>query len=216
MITVDYWEKQGLNTQQDWFKRDTLVNDYLLGGKTIYSQASFHNPELIETDVIQFYRDVFKPSGKRCALVIGTVGNGKTYGTQAYFTQQVFAAIQQDRVTGSNGVVIKAYTLAEMVHNVKKQEAELARLRRTKYLFIDDLGTEPPGFKGQDFLAHFENLFDHRYINELSTFITSNATAEQLVERYGERFVSRVYDCALVKETVEPDLRRVKRGSHES
>jgi len=67
----------------------------------------------------------------------------------------------------------------------------MKELETVRYLVLDDLGVEFND-KGGSFLSRFDSLFNRRYSNELTTVITTNLTAEDFRDRYGERAVDRI------------------------
>lgn len=193
----------------DQFERDILLNRYLMGGSTIYDDASLANPGLRNTEVIKWYREIFRLSHKQAALVIGGPGSGKTWGTLAYMNS-LTSCRGKVTIEWSDSMFLTAFRLSEMFHNQKKFQADLDELLRKKYLLIDDLGAEPSGFRGSDFIAYFDYLFSERHKFRRFTFLTSNATKEEIKTVYGERFVSRFNETGSFKETTDEDMRREK------
>jgi len=186
----------------DYFARDILLNQYLLGGSTEFDEASLHHPRLRETMVIRSLRAV-RP---RVALVIGEPGSGKTWGTLAYMNS-LAKAKGVCKVEYADAAFVTAFRVSEMFHNSKKFHAELDELLKKKHLLIDDLGAEPAGFRGDDFVAYFDYLFSERHKFRRSTFITSNATIEGIKKMYGSRFTSRFNENGSLIETTEADMR---------
>lgn len=65
----------------------------------------------------------------------------------------------------------------------------LGVLRETGLFVIDDLGTRTPTAAFMDFIY---SIMDYRYNNKLPTIITTNLNANELREKFGDAFVSRV------------------------
>lgn len=197
----------------DHFARDILLNQYLMGGSTSFDEASLHSPKLKRTQVI---RDLMalRP---RVALIIGEPGSGKSWGTLAYMNS-LSTARGIGKVEYSNSAFVTAFKLSEMVNNQKRFHIQLDELLKTKYLLIDDLGAEPSGFRGSDFIAYFDYLFSERHKFRRSTFITSNATVDDSMDKngvalsglksvYGGRFISRFNEIGILIETADNDMR---------
>jgi DNA replication protein DnaC len=171
----------------------------IFNGPSIFSNACFGHPELKETNVTRYLQQVFRPSSKRSILVLGGVGAGKTHGLVAYLVEWLY------RNNSRSGGYVTAYDLAHMMH--AKKFDQLEKVSRVQLLLIDDLGTEPSGWKGADFVAHFENLFNERHRQLKHTFMTSNLTMDVFKEAYGERLVSRLRQIGDVYQTSEKDMR---------
>lgn len=193
--------------KEDAFERDILLNRYLMGGSTIYDDASLANPGLRNTEVVRWFREIFKTSHFKAALVIGGPGSGKTWGTLAYMNS-LTTCKGGARVEWSDSMFLTAFRLSEMFHNQKKFQDKLDELIQKKYLLIDDLGAEPSGFRGSDFIAYFDYLFSERHKFKRYTFLTSNATKEEVKDVYGERFISRFNETGSFLETTQQDMRR--------
>lgn len=162
-------------------------------GDSIYQQAYPLAEGFQQTDCYERLCQIFN-GGKRVAVLCGATGTGKTYAAVAWCsTRSDFPKF------------VTAYDLSYAL--MKRKEDILSKLERCTTLVIDDLGTEPTGFRGDDFVAHFLNLFNTRYTHNRLTVITTNLKAEQLKTTYGDRFVSRLRDCGSVYEVVGQDMR---------
>ncbi len=206
-ITTDMWTSEGIDTPEGKLKRDQLVMK-ALQIPILFHSASFHHPEFQETSVVQFLRNDFLKSGKKCAVLMGDVGTGKSYGAMAFFINIIEAVIEKDDVKNMQGKFITAYELAELIS--RKEYVKLDRLKKVKVLFLDELGTEPEGWKGKDFQAHFENMFNSRYESGLITIVVTNFTPDKLAEHYGDRFSSRLAQYGQGFSTKDIDFRRKK------
>lgn len=188
----------------DYFARDILLNQYLMNGSTVFDDASLSNPDLKDTEVIHW----FKAIQPKVALVIGGAGAGKTWGTLAWMNS-LTTARGTGKVEYADSAFITAFRLSELFHNSKKKDyqAEMDELLKKRHLLIDDLGAEPSGFRGADFIAYFDYLFSERHRFRRSTFITSNATRETIKSVYGDRFISRFNEVGNFIETTGKDMR---------
>lgn len=186
-----WFDKNYKPVTQDYTSPEpTLANNIqaLMGGA---SRFDHDNSQL--TPALEFMRAC---GGD--ALLLGGVGSGKT-------TACVVATAEKMK-PGVSAKFLTAYDLAFMIH--QKDFKALDSIERVSILIIDDLGTEPEGFKGKDFLAHFENLFATRHRKCKRTLITSNLTVDQIKQAYGDRFISRLRQSGQVFETDTKDMRR--------
>lgn len=190
------------------FELDIVHTRHLLGGATLHDDASYHKPGLILTESVKWLRDEFRPSCLPFALILGGTGSGKTFAALAHLNSIATVDIRFGVLQRSNARYVHAYKLAEMVHSLKKHADALDDLARCGVLLIDDLGAEPVGFRGADFIAHLDYLVGERHKFRKRTIITSNTTGEAFKSLYGERIVSRFNQIGLVLETNEPDLRQ--------
>lgn len=186
----------------DYFARDVLLNQYLMGGSTRFDDASLANPNLIDTEVIHWFKSI----QSKVALIIGGPGAGKTWGTLAWMNS-LATARGGNKVEYADAAFITAFRLSEMFHNQKKFQIQLDEILQKRHLLIDDLGAEPSGFRGADFVAYFDYLFSERHRFRRSTFITSNATRETIKSVYGDRFISRFNEVGNFLETTQKDMR---------
>lgn len=195
----------------DKFQRDVLHTQYLLGGSTEFDRASYWNPETQGTQAAQWMRDIFHPNGYRFALLFGGVGSGKTWAALAWLNLAAQFEINCGRVQRSNAAFIHAYRLAQMVSDQKTYGKELESLIRKPILLIDELGAEPAGFRGADFLAHLEYMVNQRHSFKVKTVITTNMSPEDFKTVYGTRITSRISEVGKSFQTTDGDFRQLKR-----
>lgn len=191
------------------FELDIAHNRFLLGGQTIFDGASFHNPAFRETEASRWFLTEFRNAGRRSALLLGNPGSGKTWACLAHANSLAKVNRRGLEIVGSNARFVTAFDLAELFHNSRKKAADehLEDIKRSKVLIVDDLGAEPAGFRGSDFVAYFDRLFSDRHMHMKTTLITSNASKAQIIDLYGSRFTSRFNDCGLIFESKEGDFR---------
>ena len=77
-------------------------------------------------------------------------------------------------------------------------------------LILDDLGLEFRDAKGA-FDALIGEVLDHRYAERRRTAISTNLTAREFTERYGERIVDRLRECGRFVTCTGPSMRGVAR-----
>lgn len=190
------------------FEKDVLHNRYLLGGASLHDGASFHNPKLTQTSALQWFRNEFLPSGVHFALILGKPGCGKTFAALAYVNLIAKVRIEMGKIQESNARYVHAYRLAEMLHDFKKNSNEIDAITKCGVLLLDDLGSEPTGWRGDDLKAHLGYLIDNRYRFKKKTIITTNAKEKEFAELYGERIISRFAEVGMFYQTQDPDLRK--------
>lgn len=88
--------------------------------------------------------------------------------------------------------VVKVVAATDIVR-AATQEGALEQLKRSHFLIIDDLGTEPPTAKvyGTEVTPVTEVLC-HRYEHWMPTVITTNLNDEEIKNRYFERVADRI------------------------
>lgn len=92
------------------------------------------------------------------------------------------------------------------------QERTLNQLKR-KYLFLDDIGTEAASEWAKEILY---TAINYRYEEQLPLFISSNLSPQELAEKMGDKFVSRIIEmCKPIKVTGQ-DMRLQKAESDAS
>lgn len=133
-------------------------------------------------EYVQRFEEMEKPN----FLLAGLTGLGKTF-----FLQCVFCGLQE---RGIGGRFLTAYELNEAFKRQHIQgEPTLKKLVQAPFLAIDDLGTEP--IYNNITLEYLFTLLNERAARQKHTGIATNLLdMQQLVERYGERIVSRMTD----------------------
>ena len=137
----------------------------------------------------------------------GEVGTGKSF----------LAECMANEVTkqGLNCVYLSAYDLYTVFlryHNAPVYEKGdyLDLLLGCDFLVIDDLGCEPllNNVSGQ----YLYTVISERAERKMPFLITTNLTAEQILEKYGERIMSRLNDKkrCITKRFSGEDLRKIK------
>lgn len=200
-------EKRLLQTQID---RDYEISALLMGLDNRFSQVSLYAENLVQTSVLRYFRDEFPYLDKRNCLVLGGTGSGKTFGVIGYVAQRANLKVYRDQTKSIDAKFITAYKLSELLY--RKDFDKLDKLETVNYLIVDDLGAEPEGYKGKDFIAHFENLFTTRHMFGRATLITSNCKPEDIANQYGERFVSRFRETGDIFVSTDGDLRKRNAG----
>lgn len=154
------------------------------------------NRVLITEAVRLLWREVASPA--EAYFLVGPPGTGKTYASVGFAAE----------ITPADGrcEFVKAYKMADYIH--RREHKKLDRLEHAAVVVIDDLGTEPNYFKGDDLNAYFNYLFDLRSSYKgYCTIITSNLLPEEAKAQYTERFYSRFKGVGKVIICQGPDLR---------
>ncbi len=140
-------------------------------------------------------------------VISGNVGTGKSFMAGC-----ICSAVDE---LGFNTLFLTAYELNSILlryHTAPIGEKELYAqlLCDCDLLVIDDLGSEPV-YKNvtEEYLLM---ILSRRAANEFPTIITTNLTQEQLLDRYGDRTLSRINDKrrGIFLELKGEDLRRIK------
>lgn len=173
---------------------------------TIYESVTFNNPGTKPTELIRFLKVNFSNQTRPHLLLLGGTGCGKTYGAVCYLASKMD---YRQTVTGHtwDGEFIMARHLSELSGVGSEKRETLERLRKVRYLLIDDLKAQGEGTVTKAFVALVEDLFNERHMHRKPTIITSNATLEEIANTYGERFVSRFKGDGVVYQTDEADMR---------
>lgn len=118
-------------------------------------------------------------------LLLGMPGLGKSYLGNAIAYEALSRGVDAERVT--------AYAFVQTVlKDIREKSENALRYQDVTLLVLDDLGSEPSISN-----VTFEWLFaviNERTIAGRATVCSTNCTLTQLVERYDERFMSRLCD----------------------
>ena len=79
-------------------------------------------------------------------------------------------------------------------------------------LVIDDLGREHFTDKGFG-IAEWDYLIDRRYSEKLPAIITTNLAPDEFVEKYNNRILDRLKECAAWEEIAEKTLRKKREAN---
>ena len=158
-------------------------------------------------DKIRVYCEKFTPSTAKNIVVSGDVGTGKSFLAGAIVTQVEKAGYNPIFITAQNlnNVFLKYHTAP-----IDEKSLYSSLLCDCDLLVIDDLGCEPP-FKNvtNEYLLM---VLCERTAKSLPTIITTNLSQNQLLDRYGDRVLSRLNDKRRGSfiEIKGEDLRRLK------
>lgn len=138
-----------------------------------------------------------------CLMLVGDVGRGKTF---------LSSAIANVVVAAKKSVVY--FTFAEFLDLVRMHRFDddeeyrngIQRLLDADLIVLDDLGAE----KVTEFvLQELFNIINHRINRRLPMVVSTNLTAHELEDTYGERIASRLLHGFRVLHLRGEDVRRV-------
>lgn len=131
----------------------------------------------------------------------GNPGTGKSHLLTDLFKHIIDSGVYLSNITWRN----TSTSLTQIKNSFGKkyeyeeetgQEKILNKLK-VRYLFLDDLGTEAASDWAKEILYE---VINHRYEEQLPTFITGNLTPQELSDRIGDKFMSRIIEmCKTVK-----------------
>ena len=116
----------------------------------------------------------------------GTIGSGKTTLTYA-----MYGLYKQ---LASPVIYTTAYNLhTQFKHYLEKEDSRYEEILKAKYLFLDELGSEPERCQsyGTDYTP-VQNLISYRYDRKLPTVVTTNLADDNILDRYGPRMMDRI------------------------
>ena len=156
---------------------------------------------------IKQYAQKFTVNSKNL-IISGNVGTGKSFMAGCICSAVDASGFSTLFLTAYelNSVLLKYHTAP-----IGEKELYLQLLCDCDLLVIDDLGSEPL-YKNvtEEYLLM---ILSRRSADEYPTIITTNLTQEQLLDRYGDRTLSRINDKrrGIFLELKGEDLRRIKR-----
>ena len=116
----------------------------------------------------------------------GTIGSGKT--TLMYAMYGLYKQLAPPVIYTT------AYDLhTQFKHYLEKEDSRYEEILKAKYLFLDELGSEPERCQsyGTDYTP-VQNLISYRYDRKLPTVVTTNLADDKILDRYGPRMMDRI------------------------
>lgn len=153
---------------------------------------------------VKDYADNFNGEGSGSVLLFGGTGLGKTHLAVAIAKRVVERGFYTVYVT--SGTLFNDFR-DERFRREGDAESKTAKYSECELLVIDDLGTELPG---RDVVAFLYNLMNTRINSGRSTVISTNLSTRDMLERYDDRIVSRIYGEFLTFRFSGKDVRMQK------
>lgn len=149
----------------------------------------------------------------KCGILLcGNCGNGKTTTMNAFFKVCKFLEGACRKKAMERGD-LKSWSIqstsARRISQVAKDEALMNDAKTATVLCIDDVGLEPT--EVLDFgnaINPVIEIMEHRYRQQLFTFITTNLTPAQIREKYGDRIADRFNETMKCIVYKNPTFRR--------
>lgn len=146
--------------------------------------------------------NLFQRDARRfCLLLTGSYGTGKTWLGTAVFKRLLWS-----HPDVKQGLWRKFYAFVREVQGTYSAAADrsvdqvLGGYQNTDLLFLDDLGDLERPVQSDDRRRLVYEVLDARNDQLKPTIITTNLSADQLAEQFGERTFQRVMEmCALVE-----------------
>ncbi len=131
------------------------------------------------------YCDVF-PKVPLSTVFSGGTGTGKTF-----LASCIANSLEQK---GDSVIFLSAFALNRFFINCFEAQSyhSISLLSECDLLIIDDLGAEPVYKKIT--LEYLKLVLDERFAHKKPTVITTNLDREKILERYGERIYSRIFN----------------------
>lgn len=138
----------------------------------------------------------------------GSIGNGKTTMLKAV-RDLVAYLVEHNKIRYCEGDKYPRFVTARDMANIAKSAEDFRALKDTKYLLIDDLCEEPTEvLHFGNYIYPFIELLEYRYENLLPTFISSNFSAVDIEEKYGnQRIVDRMKEMFKIVSFTEESFR---------
>lgn len=150
---------------------------------------------LIENNLNKEYKTLnawvnkFPDSKYKNFVFVGPAGSGKTYLTECIANEFIKKQIAVNFVTAFNlnNLMLKYHTTFD-----DSKDNILEGYITCPVLIIDDLGTEP--ILKNVTKEYLYLILNERIINNRSTIITTNLSLDGIIDRYGERIFSRMFN----------------------
>ena len=152
--------------------------------------------------------DQMTSGNTKCGILLcGNCGNGKTTTMEAFRSVSEFLSLVDHNHNVIQGQISKRVTVqstsARRLSQVAKDENSMNEAKTVGVLCIDDLGLEPTEVLDYgNAINPVIEIMEHRYRQQLFTFITTNLTPAQIREKYGDRIADRfneIMKCIVFK-----------------
>ncbi len=165
--------------QKQTFENFSL--DYYKNDEKIYKNMA------MVLDVMRAYAEGFQPSTAQNLALFGGTGLGKTHLSSA--TARVIIEKGYDVLYVSAIELVSAFESEQFGKDYAKGELT-DKFLDCDLLIIDDLGTE---LGGQFTQSTIYNILNIRINKKMPTIISTNCNQQELLKKYSERVVSRIF-----------------------
>lgn len=153
------------------------------------------------------------PSVKCGILLCGNCGNGKTTSMNAFVSVCRYLDGIRRRTEAERGNILSPpaieVTSARRLTQIAKDENCMNEAKKAYVLCIDDVGLEPTEVLDYgNAINPVIEIIEHRYRQQLFTFITTNLTPKQIREKYGDRIADRFNETMKCIVYENPTFRR--------
>lgn len=148
-------------------------------------------------DYLRKIAETMTQKSTKCGILLcGNCGNGKTTTMSAFVKVcKYLNGLNSQQIMKERGEM-KSWniqcTSARRISQIAKDGALMNEAKTATVLCIDDMGLEPT--EVLDFgnaINPVIEIMEHRYRQQLFTFITTNLTPAQIREKYGDRIADR-------------------------
>ena len=193
------FENSGLSKlirEQDF---DSFSLDYYNKTPKVY-EVMKHNKEFLEN-----YAESFSEYGSPSVLLMGGTGLGKTHISSAV-AKRVIEKGNDVFYTGAIEL-FSQFERARFGGYSQEENDALIRYFECDLLIIDDLGTE---LINQFSVSTLYNLINERISRRKPTFISTNMTQKDILQKYTDRIASRIFGEYIVLPFAGEDIRKQK------
>ncbi len=163
---------------------------------------------------LRLIADMMTSSSTKCGILLcGNCGNGKTTTMHAFMSVCKYLDGLNRKAAMERGEILKSTvinsTTARRLAQCAKDENAMNEAKLSHVLCIDDVGLEPT--EVLDFgnaINPVIEILEHRYRQQLFTFITTNLTPKEIREKYGDRIADRFNEIMKCIVYENPTFRR--------
>ncbi len=195
MLRLEGFRQSGLGAQIDRQTFDNFSLEYYRTSDEDYRRMAM-NLEAAREFALHF------APGKENLLLMGGTGLGKTHISTAIARAVIESG--HDVVYESVQTVFADFEYDRFRNSYSNERGRAERYLTAELLILDDLGAE---FGNQFTVSCLYQLINSREVRGLSTIVSTNLTAKELMERYDGRLTSRFLGNYRILQFVGNDVR---------
>ncbi len=195
LLRVEGFRQSGLGAQIDRQTFDNFSLDYYRTSDEYYRRMA-QNLAVAKEFALHF------APGKENLLLLGGTGLGKTHLSTAIARAVIEGG--HDVVYESVQTVFADFEYDRFRNGYSNERGRAERYMTAELLILDDLGAE---FGNQFTVSCLYQLINTREVKGLSTIVSTNLTAQELMERYDGRLTSRFLGNYRILQFVGKDAR---------